>query len=243
MPATPPGRDPSRPDPDRAGHGRADYEASTSGDLAKLTVVVPNVAPDEGLSAPFNSWMTIFGQFFDHGLDLVQKGGFGTVYIPLQPDDPLYNPATPNTNFMVVTRATLTEDGEAVNKVTPFVDQNQTYTSHPSHQVFLREYVLVEGRPVATGRLLNGNEESGGGLATWADVKAQALTMFGIELNDMNVHSVPLLATDPYGNFLPGLNGFPQIIKTVDGLQVADRGQSCRSRRYHRRGFRGRGLP
>lgn len=25
---------------------------------------IPNVAPDEGLSAPFNSWMTLFGQFF-----------------------------------------------------------------------------------------------------------------------------------------------------------------------------------
>jgi hypothetical protein len=29
-----------------------------------------------------------FGQFFDHGLDLVDKGP-GTVYIPLQADDPL----------------------------------------------------------------------------------------------------------------------------------------------------------
>ena len=27
--------------------------------------------------------MTIFGQFFDHGLDLVAKGGNGTVYVPL----------------------------------------------------------------------------------------------------------------------------------------------------------------
>ena len=51
---------------------------------------IPNVTPDEGLSAPFNSWMTFFGQFFDHGLDLVNKGGNGTVFIPLQPDDPLY---------------------------------------------------------------------------------------------------------------------------------------------------------
>ena len=35
------------------------------------------------LSAPFNSWFTLFGQFFDHGLDLVNKGGNGTVFIPL----------------------------------------------------------------------------------------------------------------------------------------------------------------
>ena len=48
-----------------------------------------NAAPDAGLSAPFNLWFVFFGQFFDHGLDLVQKGGSGTVFIPLQPDDPL----------------------------------------------------------------------------------------------------------------------------------------------------------
>ena len=51
------------------------------------------MSPDEGLSAPFSSWFTIFGQFFDHGLDLVGKGGSGTVLVPLQPDDPLYDPS------------------------------------------------------------------------------------------------------------------------------------------------------
>src|SRR5215510_6845933 len=50
----------------------------------------PNVAPDAGLSAPFDAWFTFFGQFFDHGLDLVTKGQNGTVFVPLQPDDPLY---------------------------------------------------------------------------------------------------------------------------------------------------------
>ena len=38
---------------------------------------IPNNAPDEGLLAPFNAFMTFFGQFFDHGLDLVNKGGNG----------------------------------------------------------------------------------------------------------------------------------------------------------------------
>src|SRR5262245_36099855 len=66
----------------------------------------PSVAPDAGLSAPFNRWMTFFGQCFDHGLDLVTKGGNGTVFIPLQPDDPLFVPGSP-TNFMVETRATM----------------------------------------------------------------------------------------------------------------------------------------
>ncbi len=59
-------------------------------------VQVVNVSPDVGLSAPFNSWFTLFGQFFDHGLDLVNKGGSGTVFVPLQPDDPLYVPGQPD---------------------------------------------------------------------------------------------------------------------------------------------------
>ena len=51
------------------------------------TCEILNVAPDAGLSAPFNSMFTFFGQFFDHGLDLANKGG-GTVFVPLKDDDP-----------------------------------------------------------------------------------------------------------------------------------------------------------
>lgn len=172
------------------------------------SVLLPNVAPDEGLSAPYNSWFTLFGQFFDHGLDLVKKGGNGTVYIPLQPDDPLYDPDSPHTNFMVMTRASIGDD--AANVTTPWVDQNQTYASHASHQVFLREYELVDGRPVATGLLLEG---ANGGLATWKEIKDQAREMLGIELTDADVGMVPLLRTDPYGNFIPDpITGFAQVI-------------------------------
>jgi len=73
---------------------------------------------------------------------------------------------------------------ENENTTTPFVDQNQTYTSHPSHQAFLREYRLDANRhPVATGNLItrhtldaSGNitiDATGhmtgdmGGMATW----------------------------------------------------------------------------
>jgi Ca2+-binding RTX toxin-like protein len=183
-------------------------------------LLLPDVTPDEGLSAPYNSWMTLFGQFFDHGLDLVGKGGSGTVYIPLQPDDPLYVEGSP-TNFMVLTRATNQPGPDGVlgtaddirehfNKTTPWVDQNQTYTSHPSHQVFLREYDLnADGVPVSNGYLLHGQS---GGMSTWGDVKAQAATKLGIQLNDSDVLDGPLLATDPYGNFIPGANGLPQLV-------------------------------
>ena len=190
-------------------------------------VHLPNAAPDEGLSAPFNSWFTLFGQFFDHGLDLVNKGGSGTVFIPLQPDDPLYVPGS-NTNFMVLTRATVSagtdgimgtpDDVGPVNTTTSFVDQNQTYTSHPSHQVFLRQYELnAAGDPVATGKLIEG---ANGGMATWGEVKAQAASKLGILLTDSDVGSVPLLRTDAYGNFIPGANGLPQLITGIgaDGI-------------------------
>jgi hypothetical protein len=72
----------------------------------KAVNFIPNVKPDFGLTVPFNSWFTFFGQFFDHGLDLVTKGGNGTVFIPLKSDDPLFVPGSA-TNFMVLTRATM----------------------------------------------------------------------------------------------------------------------------------------
>ena len=197
-------------------------------ELNGANVHLPNLAPDEGLSAPFNSWFTLFGQFFDHGLDLVNKGGSGEVMIPLQPDDPLYSTAPGALNFMVLTRASLggpdgitgddpetagvdesLDDGRPVNTTTSFVDQNQTYTSHPSHQVFLRQYVLTPDGPAATGKLIEG---ANGGMANWAEVKAQAATVLGILLTDLDVGKVPLLRTDPYGNFIPGADGFPQLI-------------------------------
>jgi Ca2+-binding RTX toxin-like protein len=171
--------------------------------------VIPNVAPDVGLSAPYNSWFTLFGQFFDHGLDLVNKGGNGAVMIPLQPDDPLYVAGSP-LNFMVLTRATIDADGEAINQTSPFIDQSQTYSSHPSHQVFLRAYEAdASGRPAATGGLITGTT---GGMATWADVKAQAATQLGIELVDTDALAVPLLRTDPYGRFERGPSGYPLLV-------------------------------
>lgn len=176
-----------------------------------VTYQFPNISPDIGDSSPFNGLFTLFGQFFDHGLDLVPKAGNGTIFIPLQADDPLYVPGSP-TNFMAMSRATL----EPENITTPWVDQNQTYTSDASHQVFLREYVLVDGKPVATGHLLEGAR----GLATWADIKAQARDILGIELTDADVGNVPMLRVDPYGNFIPDANGFPQVVMGLgaDGI-------------------------
>ena len=179
---------------------------------------IPNTAPDTGLSAPFNSWFTLFGQFFDHGLDLVSKSSAqGTVFVPLNSDDPLHSTAPGALNFMTLTRAQHTGDHEAVNQTTPWVDQSQTYTSHPSHQAFLRKYAVGDhdfdattpDRLMTTGALVTG---AGDGMATWADVKAQAANVLGIALTDADVGNLPLLATDPYGRFLRGPNGLPQLV-------------------------------
>src|SRR5262245_30141831 len=195
-----------------------------------------NVAADAGLSAPFNLWFVFFGQFFDHGLDLVAKSSTaGTVFIPLQQDDPLFVPGSP-TNFMLLTRATNQPGADGIvgtaddihehtNTTSPFVDQNQTYTSDPSHQVFLREYQLTAaGDPVATGKLIT-NRDIGpdgifgtdddvelGGMSTWGVVKAQARDLLGIQLSDYDALNVPMVAVDLYGNFIPGPNGFAQLV-------------------------------
>ena len=42
------------------------------------TLDILNVTTDVGLSPPFNSLFTIFGQFFDHGLDKITNGGNGS---------------------------------------------------------------------------------------------------------------------------------------------------------------------
>ena len=188
------------------------------------SIFIPNTTPDFGLSAPFNLMFTFFGQFFDHGLDLVNKGGNGSVIIPLQPDDPLYRTGVdPAFNQMTMPRASVNQDHNAINQTTPWVDQNQTYTSHPSHQVFLRQYAMdSNGKPVQDGKMLDGGHCSARStgipgdnicnIGNWGEVKAQAATKLGLRITDADLFNVPLLLTDPYGHFKPGPSGFPQLV-------------------------------
>jgi Ca2+-binding RTX toxin-like protein len=226
-----------------AGNAAAVATQQRHGDTGNVssddTLFIGNIAPDEGLSAPFNSWFTLFGQFFDHGLDLTDKGG-GTVFIPLAPDDPLYNPdldgadnilgtADDARNFMTVTRTlnqavlpgpdntlgTADDIHIHTNQTTPFVDQNQTYGSNAAHQAFMRDYDVQGGRVVSTGYLLDGSAE--GGLANWAQIKEQARSVLGIDLTDADVTNVPQLAVNEYGQLILGPNGRPQLM-TGSGL-------------------------
>lgn len=86
---------------------------NVNGGWRTLYHLIPNVTPDAGLSAPYNSWFTLFGQFFDHGLDLVNKGQSGAVFIPLQPGDPLFSNEPGAANFMTLTRATNLPGGDS----------------------------------------------------------------------------------------------------------------------------------
>ncbi len=137
---------------------------------------VGNTTPDP-LGNDFNALFTTFGQFFDHGLDFVKKGGNGLVVIPILPGDPLYvDPLSADyvpgvSNLMFQSRVTL--DGtEGVNSTAPLIDLSQNYGSHESTKFWLKEYD-VNG--VATGNLLSSAD---GGEPTWADVKANSQRLF-----------------------------------------------------------------
>ncbi|WP_307835772.1 peroxidase family protein [Phycicoccus sonneratiae] len=223
------------------------------------TLFIPNITTDVGLSPPYNSLFTFFGQFFDHGIDQTVKGG-ASVFVPLRADDPLVtvgpdgragtgDEVPPSRRFMVLTRArnqkgpdgvlgTSDDVREAANTDTPWIDQSQTYTSHASHQVFLREYGPATGpvgatRPaaVATGRLLDGlpagatyagSPDMTGGESSWAAVRRQSRELLGLALTDKDALDVPMLAVDPYGNYLPGpARGLPQYV-TAGGLVEGD---------------------
>ena len=81
----------------------------------------------------YNAWFVAFGQFFDHGLDFVQKGASGTITIDIMSGDPLYvdpflpDNVTPNpdyvpgvSNIMRVSRANLANpDSDFVSGMAP----------------------------------------------------------------------------------------------------------------------------
>ena len=200
------------------------------------TMFIPNVTTDVGLSPPFNGLFTIFGQFFDHGLDKITNGGAGTVFVPLKADDPLRilgpdgiegngDEVPDELAFMTLSRGTIVPgpDGfrSTQNTDTPFVDQSQTYTSHASHQFFLREYAATAGGPSATGKFLS--RPDGDGMATWSEIKFQASHTLGLSLLDTDVNDIPLMVTDVYGNFIPGpARGMPMVMFPDNTTQEGD---------------------
>jgi Ca2+-binding RTX toxin-like protein len=96
--------------------------------------------------SPSNGFFVLFGQFFDHGLDFIDKGAQGnTIQIALAVDDPLYGMAGPDgkpVTTITINRASVdTATGQYIDHTSPFIDQSQTYGSHDQLTTLLREWV------------------------------------------------------------------------------------------------------
>ena len=204
----------------------ADFYGTNTPPVLPGTNPNPDVAfmPTAGVlgGGRYNAWFVAFGQFFDHGLDFVQKGASGTISIPIPVGDPLYVVGGPN--VMQVPRANLANpatdfnpDGSLMTGVDPIyknntgllIDQSQTYGSHESVNALLREYSAT-GTP--TGRIMTGNtavlndgdpgnDAQATGLATWADIKLNALRI-GVVLTDADIHNAPVLRVDATGKLM-----------------------------------------
>ncbi|BAU73409.1 peroxidase family protein [Metapseudomonas furukawaii] len=101
-------------------------------------------------------WFTLFGQFFDHGLDFIDKPSqTATITIPLAPDDPLYGSIGPDgqpVHAITIHRASVGSVDAAGtpnyrNLDSPYIDQNQTYGSDASVTQLLREWVADPNNP------------------------------------------------------------------------------------------------
>jgi len=233
---------------------RAATLANSGADLGDGSKNIANTAPNFGVAAPYNGNLALFGQFFDHGLDLVGKGQ-NVIRIDLQLDDPLYcvlgtgtsgapnftplaNPPAAHTpgnttsgtwgvncgDRIFLSRTNLDASFHAKNTTTPWIDQNQSYGSDPSKNIFLREYTCrgltpqtvstpctPANPPVATGHLQDGAIRYNN--SNWGEIKTQASVKLGINLANYDVDDVPAIASDEYGNFIAGPNGFPMLVR------------------------------
>lgn len=210
-----------------AASGSASPTPVSSGGFGPPSIEILNTPSLGGIppvTSPYNSLFTFFGQFFDHGLDLIGKRSTAFVALPLPADDDLV--VASGGRPMLVSRTDFSKDSNVqltsgINRTTPWIDQNQTYASVASKQVFIREYTGGVATPAtATGRLLTG---PGSAIATWAQVKQQARDLLGISLTDADVADVPLLLTDEYGRFLRGPNGNPQLVLQAGGFREGNR--------------------
>ena len=149
--------------------------------------------------APTNGFFAVFGQFFDHGLDFVSKGGNGAkITIPLSPNDPLYGVLGQDgrpTTSITISRATVDSVDENgvplyINHTSPFIDQSQTYGSNEQITQILREWVrdANTNEYVAGARLLDGQKN-----VDWVDGFGNATTATLPTLNELRAH---LAATD-----------------------------------------------
>ncbi len=133
------------------GEGQVDTQARLSTSAGQDDHFIGGLNP--GVS-PSNGFFVLFGQFFDHGLDFIDKGQLDasgnnvTIKIALAIDDPLYGMKGPDgqpVTSITINRATVqtldANGSEYINHVSPFIDQSQTYGSDVQRTQLLREWV------------------------------------------------------------------------------------------------------
>jgi Ca2+-binding RTX toxin-like protein len=127
------------------GQGQVDPQARLAASAGQDDHFIGGLNP--GVS-PSNGFFVLFGQFFDHGLDFIDKSSGATSKIALAPDDPLYGMKGPDgqpVHEITISRATVqsvdANGPEYVNHTSPFIDQSQTYGSHEQLTNLLREWV------------------------------------------------------------------------------------------------------
>ncbi len=175
-------------------------------------------AQNPGVS-PTNGWFTIFGQFFDHGLDFIDKGAQGkSIKITFAKDDPLYGaigsdgqPAT----SITISRANVAGfdaegNPEYLNHTSPFIDQSQTYGSHAAVTEFLREWVKdpVDGTFKAGMNMLNGHTLA----ETWTRADGTQTNETLPTLNELRAHSVATGRGDITWNDVFNFHGSDQAL-------------------------------
>ncbi len=136
--------------------GHIDYQKANADGTPDLTQAGSTeyfIGAENPGVAPTNGWFALFGQFFDHGLDFIDKSSGKTIKIALAQDDPLYgvkgSDGQPVTSI-TITRATpagVDANGDVayVNHTSPFIDQSQTYGSSDQVTQLLREWVSIDG--------------------------------------------------------------------------------------------------
>lgn len=104
-----------------------------------------------------NLLFSAFGQYVDHGLDFVAKGGNGKILI----GGPGMSPVPGSDNPADLTRATVTSfdangTPQHLNKTSNFIEQNQAYGSNTLVGIFLRE---ADGQGGVTSHLASGGAD------------------------------------------------------------------------------------
>ncbi len=169
--------------------GHIDFQNPTSGEFF--------IGSENPGVAPVNSWFAIFGQFFDHGLDLIGKGGNGKITIALDPSDPLYGTIGPDgqpVTKMTISRATIAgtdanDDPSYVNHTSPFIDQSQTYGSVAQITDLLREWVTTDGTTYHAGmELFDGTTLVDSWDRRWPDGTVEAVHDTLPTLNELRDH-------------------------------------------------------